>query len=255
MVSFCVAGYPAAGKSTSIFPNEQLNIKGLDPLKTMYINCAGEGKRILYPKWREVFKAGTSIKEGGRYYASRNPRQISELIKYVAKERKDVNFIVIDDANLVMGMQVLSATKKMERDDWATLATNTWSMFNVINEISSNPELNRSDLFIIYTMHLHTKETYNDSLGQVSLSSTKHVLATSGQMINNNVPLASIWDIIIVANCRVNMTTGQPEYFFETRPIDNTPARAPIGMFGTSQFTNDLGAVVDAICAYDGITL
>lgn len=255
MVSFCVAGYPASGKSTSIFPNEQLGIEGLDPNKTMYISCEGGSKRILYPNWREVFKADSKPNEGGRYYATRNPKKISELITYIAKERKDINYIVIDDANLVMGMAVLSAAKKMERDDWATLATNTWSMFNVINSISSDKELNRPDLFIIYTMHLHTKETYNDSLGQVSLSSTKHVLATSGQMINNNVPLASIWDIILVANCKVNMATGQPEYYFETKPIDNTPARAPIGMFDNTQLPNDLGKVVKAICAYDGIKM
>ena len=257
MPSFLVCGYPGSGKSTSIFPNKSLGIKGLDPTKTMFINCAGDGKRILYPNWREVFQADKKPSEGGRYYADLNPSNIVKLVKYVLENRPDIKYIIIDDANLVMGMTVLGSTKKMERDDWATMAKNTFPMFNLVND----PLLKaRPDVFLIFTMHLMAKDTYKESLGDIAPGATKHVLATAGQMINNNVPIASMFDIILTANTKFDPVKNEVRYFFETKPFENTPSRSPHGMFD-EYFTspgimpNDMGKVVDAICKFDGIII
>lgn len=259
MVSFAVVGYPSKGKSTSIFPNEKAGIKGLPPEKTVYISCAGPAKRIQFPNWRQVFKADKKISEGGHYASMNNPVLIADVIKHVATNRKDINYIVIDDANLVMADKVLnrlvnSKVVKMDFADWDSLGVTTYQMFKVLDDIVLNPELNRPDLFIIYTFHLTSKDNYETG-------AVKHSISTSGQMLEKQKPLASIFDIILVANTHFDIIKNETKYVFETKPFGDTPARCPIGMFDDipeilpNKIPNDLCLVVDAICKYDGITI
>lgn len=270
MVSFAVVGYPGNGKSTSIFPNEKAGITGLPPEKTIYVSCAGPAKRIQYANWRKVFDAEKSIKEGGRYTAQTDPIVIANLIKYVASSRKDINYIVIDDANLVMADKVLNrynaknkSVSKMDFSDWDELSVTTYQMFKVLDEIIENPDLNRSDLFVIYTFHLNAKDNFNTG-------ESSHVIATSGQSLNRTKPIASMFDIILVANTHYNVLLNKTIYTFEYLKYGDTPARCPIGMFDNlelpesfkaavqtteGKIPNDMGLVVKAIAAYDGIEL
>lgn len=261
MVSFAVVGYPGKGKSTSIFPNEKAGIIGLPPEKTVYVSCAGPAKRIQFPNWRNVFDAEKSIKEGGRYSSKNDPIIIAGIIKHVATSRKDINYIVIDDANLVMADKVLNrynaknkSVSKMDFADWDELGVTTYQMFKVLDDVVANPELNRPDLFIIYTFHLTAKDNYETGV-------VKHNIAVSGQMLEKQKPLASIFDIILVANTYFDVLKNETRYVFETKPFGDTPARCPIGMFDEiteiqpNKIPNDLGLVVDAICKYDGISL
>ena len=270
MVSFAVVGYPGKGKSTSIFPNEKAGIMGLPPEKTVYVSCAGPAKRIQFPNWRNVFDAEKSIKEGGRYSAQNDPIVVAGIIKYVATSRKDINYIVIDDANLVMADKVLNrynsknkSVSKMDFADWDELSVTTYQMFKVLDDIVENPELNRPDLFVIYTFHLIAKNNF-------STGESSHVIATSGQSLNNTKPIASIFDIILVANTHFNVLQNKTINTFEYVKFGDTPARCPLGMFDNVQLPksfvdsvspvegkipNDLGLVVKAIAEYDGIIL
>jgi len=250
MQSFVIAGYPARGKTTSLFPNEELGIKGLPIDKTLYITCAGPGKSIPVPQWTEKFSADKKIKEGGRFLRSTDPNMISQVILYVAEHRKDVKVIVVDDANLVMGKTVMQKSK-MERSDWADLGVVTYKMFNVLDTITASPTLNRDDLFIIFTFHLSETEIQDGYAVR-----TKHELSTSGQMLKKNVPLASLWDVILVANLKYDPMKTEPDYVFETRPFGDTPARSPFGMFPSEGIiNNDAGLVLDILCDYHGIVL
>jgi hypothetical protein len=246
MVSFVICGYPGKGKSTSIFPNEELGIKGLDPEKMVYITCSSV-KRGLLPNWREIFKADKKISEGGQYIATKEPAVIEKVILHVATSRPEIKFVVIEDANLIMGKHVMSKSK-MERDEWSQLGTSMYRIFNTLDVISSDPKLNRDDLFIIFTLHLtHTDFTDGEMLR------TKHEFALAGKMLSKNVPLESLWDIIVVADTKTTMT-GDVEYVFQTKPKGNTPARSPHGLL-PPEMKNDAGLIVDLICKYDGISL
>lgn len=261
MVSFAVVGYPAKGKSTSIFPNEKAGIKGLPPEQTIYISCAGPAKRIQFANWRNVFKADKKISEGGQYASMNNPIMIADMIKYVSVNRKEIKYIVIDDANLVMADKVLGrynnvkkSVSKMDRDDWDSLGVTTYQMFKVLDEIVLSAELNRPDLFVIYTFHLTSKENYD--VGMI-----KHSISTSGQMIEKHKPIASMFDIILVSNTHFDVIKNETTYVFELKQFGDTPARSPIGMFddipevAPGKIPNDLGKVVDAICKFDGIII
>lgn len=250
MVSFVIAGYPASGKTTSLFPNEELGIKGLPVDKTLYITCAGPGKLIPVPNWRNVFNADKKIMEGGRYLATIDPEKIADVLLYVAEKRPDIKVIVVDDANFTMGKTVMQKSK-LERQDWADLGVNTYKMFDALDKITANPKLNRDDLFIIFNFHLSTTEIMDGYLMR-----TKHEISCAGQMLKKNVPLASLWDIILVTDVQTDPITQQPKYVFRTRPLGDTPARAPYGMFkGDGTLVNDAGEALRVICEYFGLNM
>jgi hypothetical protein len=83
------------GKTTSLFPNEQIGIKGLNPKETVYINVANKplpvrGAFKLYPP-------DTHVKDGGNYLESSDIETIRKAIQFISTSRPDIKNIIIDD--------------------------------------------------------------------------------------------------------------------------------------------------------------
>ena len=75
-----VMGVSGSGKSSSILPNVQNGIKGLDPNETFIINISGKplpakGSNKLYP-------LNIKPSEGGRHVEVSKPEQIVQIMRY-----------------------------------------------------------------------------------------------------------------------------------------------------------------------------
>ena len=100
-----IMGVSGSGKSSSILPNVQNGIKGLDPTETFIINISGKplpakGSNKLYP-------LNIKPSEGGRHVEVSKPEQIVQIINYVNQNRPDIKNIVVDDMGYIMGFDVM----------------------------------------------------------------------------------------------------------------------------------------------------
>lgn len=155
-----VAGDVGTGKTTSLFPNEKLGIKGLNPQEMVYISIAGSGKEIPLKGWRTLFQADKGIQEGGRYKSTTDPAMLKSIISYVDSKLPDIKYLVIDDADYVMGKRVVSEEQKMDFEDWRKLAVDTFTKM-------LSPALDyaqRADLVIIYLWHNEFDKQGNQKL-------------------------------------------------------------------------------------------
>ena len=90
-----VVGFPTKGKSTSVLPNEDLGIIGLNPAETVIITFSGKqlpvrGANKLYPK-------GVKIKDGGNFYHCEDIKLLPAIINFINAERPEVKNIVLED--------------------------------------------------------------------------------------------------------------------------------------------------------------
>lgn len=99
-----LVGPPGRGKSTSIFPNKELNITGLEPDKTLIINVSGKSPSMK--GWKKVFTR-KSIKDGGNYVVTHDAELIVKILEYVEIQRLDIENIIIEDAQYLMGFECM----------------------------------------------------------------------------------------------------------------------------------------------------
>ena len=96
-----IVGPPGSGKSSSMFPNEKLGIKGLDPTKTIFISAAGAGKPLLFPNSKKLYKSGT-LKDGSNHIFQKSANKIATIIEKIdtLPEYSHIKHVVVDDAGL-----------------------------------------------------------------------------------------------------------------------------------------------------------
>ena len=225
-----LVGPPGRGKSTSIFPNEELNITGLDLKKTLIINVSG--KSLSMRGWKKVF-TDKPIKEGGNYIVSHDSELICNILKYIEKDRLDIENIIIEDAQYLMGFAVMEKAKQTGWDKW-----------NIIGDIGFKPidvakDLKRDNLFIWFIYH---EEKSDD--GEVKIK-------TAGRMIDNTITLEGLFNTILFANMEFDALTKKPNYFYITNADGKTKARSKYGTFKSLRIPNDLGLVKEAIRQYN----
>lgn len=104
-----LVGGPGKGKSTSVFPNAELGIKGLDLDKTLIINISN--KPLSMRGWKKKF-IPKSIKEGGNYIVTHDAEVVATVLGYVEKDRPDIENIVIEDAQYLMGFATMERARE-----------------------------------------------------------------------------------------------------------------------------------------------
>jgi hypothetical protein len=94
------------GKSTSLFPNPEYGIKGLDPKETIIINVTD--KPLPFRGSNKIYDRNKKVSEGGNYANLKDPLQIKSLLQYVEQNRPDVKNVVIDDFGYVMAFDMMN---------------------------------------------------------------------------------------------------------------------------------------------------
>lgn len=102
-----ICGDSGSGKSTSIAPDEELGIIGLDPKETFIINI--KGKPLPFKGWKKHYIPITKDNlDKGNYLVSTDVDTIVKTLKYVSSKRPEIKNIVIDDSQYKMADEFMS---------------------------------------------------------------------------------------------------------------------------------------------------
>jgi len=230
-----VVGDVSTAKTTAVVPNKEYGIKGLPPEETIIIQCAGQGKEIPMKGWRKAYKANKPIKEGGNYLSGYNVDVINALFRWIPGNRKEIRNIVIDDADYMLGLQVLSSTDKFTYEDWRALATKV--VGKVINFALNDPSM--AHLNIIFNFHKQV-----DNTGEVGA-------AVAGKMISNYAKLEGLFSTVLYTKVETDPATQTNQYYYVTQNIPGYPAKTLPGCFDEILIKSDMGYVLDKINEYN----
>lgn len=224
-----IVGASGSGKSTSLFPNPDLGIKGLNPKETVLINVAS--KPLPVRGAGKLFDYSKKISEGGNYIEVDDPKAIVSILKLVESTRPEIKNVVIDDTGLLMSFEAMVNVNTKGFDKFVTMASN---MFNVLN----TGRKGRKDLNVFCTFH---QEKGDDGLNKIR---------TLGKMLDSQVYLDSLFTFILYSQVTRDEKTGEITYKFQTRSDGTSTCKSPAGCFKDMYIPNDLGFVVDSINTY-----
>jgi len=105
-----IVGQPTKGKSTGIFPNTTLGIKGLNPAETIILSFSGKqlpikGSNTLYPK-------GSKLSEGAKYMHVQDVKLLPAMIEYISSKRPEIKNVVLEDCQYSMSMEFMGRAKE-----------------------------------------------------------------------------------------------------------------------------------------------
>lgn len=225
-----IVGSSGDGKSTSIFPNEIIGIKGLNPTETVYINVSGKpiptkGANKIYPKDKK-------LSEGGNYYQGDNMDEILKLIDYIKDNRKDVKNIVVEDTNYLMAFDMMAKAQEKGYEKFTNVAAKMWKIIDRLRKLSD-------DIDVFFIFH---QERGDD--GRLKMK-------TSGKLIDSSIYLDGLFTIILYTKPILeDFKTGKMKYQFMTQTDGESTCKTPAGMFADKYIPNDLFLVKEAIYKY-----
>lgn len=230
------------GKSTSYGKIPELNIKGLDPTKTVLINIAG--KPLPFAGWKKAYDNSKKLSEGGNYvnaFAIPQRERVPELIKildYIEQSRPEIENILFDDFQYLMADEFMTKALLKGFDKFSELAKNTYDI------IKKGINMRNNINFIILTHSDTTKEGDEDM----------YKMKTIGKMLDEKVTLEGLFTTVLYGKSVAVEGSKIPKRMFVTNRDGVYPAKTPIGMFKMPDelyIPNDLGLVVERIRKYE----
>lgn len=229
-----IVGDTGTGKTSSVMPDKDINVKGLDPKETFIINI--KDKPLPMRGWLSLY---IPIPTGepptkGNYFASTDAQAIIKVLNFIGANRSDIKNVVLDDGQYLMSEEFMANALKSGYDKFNRMAKN---MYDVIN---TGLNLPKEKNFILIT---HSEE--NDG---------KTDIKTLGKMLSDKVNLAGLFTVVLYTNVKTTMQ-GSTYSFVTNQYIDDrgihVMAKSPRGMFEERLIPNDLGHVLDKIDEYN----
>jgi hypothetical protein len=105
-----IVGEPTKGKSTGIFPNENLGIKGLNPDETIILTLSGKklpirGGDSLYPK-------GEKLTDGAKLVHVKDTKLLAPMIKLISDKFPNIKNVVLEDCQYSMSFEFMNRAKE-----------------------------------------------------------------------------------------------------------------------------------------------
>jgi hypothetical protein len=224
-----IVGKSGSGKSTSICPIEQANIKGLNPSETILINT--DQKPLPIPGFSEMYNEKLE-----NYFKTTETREIINNILKPAHKNPLIKSVVLDTWSRLLTDSVMSVKfrKRSGFDKWAEFAGDQYDLIHNINDKI------REDI-IVY-LFAHPESIYDES------GFPQERIAVQGQQLKKFVP-ESFSSIVLYAEPS-NMPGQGLKFGFRTVNSGADTCKAPIGMFKEDFIPNDLGFVDKAIRKY-----
>lgn len=218
------------GKSTSIAPNEALQIKGLNPQETFVVDVSDKG--LPTRGWKKMFTEveGKNL-AGGNYLVSNNTLEIAGLIGVLNEKKPEIKNLVIDDLQYLMADYYLAKAEQAGFEKFQKLGAHMGKLFAAIKKFKGN---------VICTTH---PETVQNDHG------TTYKAKTVGTMIDRYITIEGKFDIVLYGHQTFDERKKQAVKQFVTNYDGKYPAKSPAGMFEL-HIPNDLGFVVDQATAY-----
>ncbi len=237
MAKILILGESGIGKTTSMLPNPDIGITGLDPAKTYIISATSKplparGSNRMYP-----VTTPAALKDGRRII-TKNGNVAASIIRALSQAPDEVvKNIVLDDFNYFMQWFYLENSAKSD---------NKFQVFSDIGTVMH-------DLFAAMELTA-TKNIYilaHPQTGDQGQIISK--LKTVGKMVDEKITPEGFMDILLIATTWVNPENLQDiRRVFATNHIDGFLGKSPVGMFPSPYIPNDLGLVDAAIADYYG---
>jgi len=213
-----VIGETGSGKSTSL--------KDLNPKESYIISVAG--KELPFKGSEKLYN-----RENKNYKEVESATEITKLLDTLSKEAPHIKNIVIDDANYIMGFNLVNKAMETGYTKFSLMAK------DIVNLIQNAKKL-RDDLVICYLSHSEIVEDGNEISG--------YKIKTAGKMLDSQIVLEGLFTVILYTN--VETKGDKVEYTFVTNRYKKFPAKSPNGMFSEVKIPNNLQEVVDKVREY-----
>lgn len=217
-----IIGESGTGKSTAI--------KTLPPEKTVILNCLG--KPLPFKGWKGMYK---EMKDGqGNYFASDNPAVIIQTLQFISENRKDIEYIVIDDYIYTMVNEYMRRAEEKSYEKFTEIGKKAWQLAEVAKSL-------RDDISVAILTH---SEEVTDASG---VRKTK--VKTVGKLVDNVVNLEGMFTVVLYTD--VKKTSEGMEYGFLTKNSGTNTGKSPDGMFEEDKIPNDLKFVFEQMDKYN----
>lgn len=217
-----IVGDSGTGKSTSVFPNPNADILGLNPKETVYINVSS--KPLPFRGWKQVYNPEISVKNGGNYIAISNSKIIADAIQYISDNRKDITNVIIDDSQYTMAFELMNRVSETGYNKFTEIG----KQFNTLRDVVSKARL---DLNVYCLWH----PEYDNEGGMK--------MKTVGKMVDAYLTPEGLFTVVLYTKVSKDLATNKMQYQFVTNNDGKYPAKSPIGMFEELYIKNDLGIV------------
>lgn len=213
-----IIGKSGTGKSSSLLPDPDFGIEGLDPAETFYINVYS--KPLPARGWTKLYNAANK-----NYAETSKPDEILKIIGHINKNMPHIKQIVIDDYQYTMADEFFSRISEKSYDKFNDIGVGAYKILTSYKGL-------RNDLMLIVMTH----------------SDDDNEIKTIGKMVNEKLTPPGLMTVVLYAD--VKMKNNKPEYGFVTNHDGTYPAKSPKGMF-PARISNDLGLVVKTVRQYD----
>jgi hypothetical protein len=234
MSSILLIGASGTGKSTSLFPNKDLNIIGLDPKETFIINTSK--KELPFKGWKSKYKTFDKDNKDGNILFSDDSKVIYQCMKFVNDNRPEIKNLIIEDTNLSSSKTFFGRAGEGGFQMWNDIGQDLGNIILMKDKL-------REDLNTIYIFHTQDQE---NAMGKVE---TK--VKTLGKLVDNYIDIPSKFTVVLHAVNDFNPITNKNERWFYNNDYPGSPCKSPFGMFEENKTINDLGLVLNKIKEYE----
>ena len=221
-----IVGESGSGKTTSI--------RNLDPTKTFIISTTGKRPGI---KGANKKYQNFSIAEGkisGNFYTSSSVDQIGKVLQVIDKKMPEVNTVVIDDFQYIMGFEAMDRAKEKSYDKFTDMAQHVYQVLKTAMNM-------RDDLNIVVSTH---SENIGDRINPY------YKMKTLGKMLDSVITLEGLFTYVLFTTVQ-REDESNATYKFITNSDGTCTAKSPMGLFDDIYIDNDLNYVVNRIKEYN----
>jgi predicted kinase len=221
-----IVGESGSGKTTSI--------RNLDPKHTFIVSTTGKRPGIKGANKKYQNFAIADGKISGNFYSSSSVEQIGKVLQVIDKKMPEINTVVIDDFQYIMGFEAMDRAKEKSYDKFTDMAQHAYQVLKTAMNM-------RDDLNIVVSTH---SENIGDRI------SPYFKMKTLGKMLDSVITLEGLFTYVLFTTVQRD-DEGTPTYKFITNSDGTCTAKSPMGLFDNIYVDNDLNYVVNRIKEYN----
>lgn len=221
-----IVGESGSGKTTSI--------RNLDPSKTFIISTTGKRPGIKGATKKYPLFAVNDGKVSGNFFVSSNVDQIGKMLQIIDKKLPQINTVIIDDYQYVMGFEAMDRAKEKGYDKFTDMAQHAYQVLKAAMNM-------RDDLNIVVSTH---SENMGDRI------TPYYKMKTLGKMLDTVITIEGLFTYVLFTTVQ-RTDEGVPTYKFITNSDGTCTAKTPMGLFNDLYIDNDLDYVVKRIKEYN----
>jgi hypothetical protein len=233
MASVLILGTTGSGKSTSIFPNEKIGIKGLNPKETFLITATT--KAVPMKNWKEHYTLTRNPKEGN--YMKLNDIELVGKALDIIKTRDDIKNVVIDDNQYLMGDYYMLNSEN--GDGYTVFKKIGLFMAKIISGVDACVNAGKNVFIMSHYEVIETKR------------GTMYKPKTAGKMVDNYLTLEGKFDLVLYARTNYDpVKKSMVREFVTNADGEYNEARSLPGLFDEVHIPNDLAIVEEKMKEY-----